>query len=62
MSSVFVNAAGEWKLGGLEYVAGASEGTGLPIKILPALEKYDAPEKCDPSKQRLVTKWYEPWL
>jgi SCY1-like protein 1 len=59
MSSVFVNAAGEWKLGGLEYVAGANEGTGLPIKILPALEKYDAPEKCDPSKQRLVTKWYE---
>lgn len=59
MSSVFVNAAGEWKLGGLEYVAGANEGTGLPIKILPALEKYDAPEKCDPSKQRLVTKWYD---
>lgn len=56
MSSVFVNSAGEWKLGGLEYVAGANEGTGLPIKILSALEKYDAPEKCDPSKQRFVTK------
>ncbi|PNF36414.1 hypothetical protein B7P43_G15898 [Cryptotermes secundus] len=56
MSSVFVNSAGEWKLGGLEYVAGASEGTGLPIKILPVLEKYDAPEKCDSSKQRFVTK------
>ncbi|GFG41089.1 hypothetical protein Cfor_03132, partial [Coptotermes formosanus] len=56
LSSVFVSAAGEWKLGGVEYMAGASEGTGLPIKILPALEKYDPPEKSDPSKQRLITK------
>ncbi|GLH15166.1 N-terminal kinase-like protein [Gryllus bimaculatus] len=48
LSSVFVNGAGEWKLGGVEYVAGASEGTGLPIKILPSLEKYDPPEKADP--------------
>nr|CAD7593138.1 unnamed protein product [Timema genevievae] len=40
LSSVFVNAAGEWKLGGVEYVAGVSEGMGLPIKILPSLEKY----------------------
>ncbi|PSN48910.1 hypothetical protein C0J52_03481 [Blattella germanica] len=56
LSSVFVNAAGEWKLGGVEYVAGSSEGTGLAIKILPALEKYDPPEKSDPSKQRLITK------
>lgn len=56
LSSVFVNAAGEWKLGGVEYVA-STEGAGLPIKILPALEKYDPPEKADPSKQRLVTKW-----
>ncbi|XP_066996416.2 N-terminal kinase-like protein [Anabrus simplex] len=56
LSSVFVNGAGEWKLGGVEYVAGANEGTGLPIKILPALEKYDPPEKADPSRQRLVTK------
>ncbi|XP_063221892.1 N-terminal kinase-like protein isoform X1 [Bacillus rossius redtenbacheri] len=56
LPSVFVNMAGEWKLGGVEYVAGATEGTGLPIKILPALEKYDPPEKADPSKQRHITK------
>nr|CAD7261275.1 unnamed protein product [Timema shepardi] len=58
LSSVFVNAAGEWKLGGVEYVAGVNEGMGLPIKILPSLEKYDPPEKADPSKQRQITKWY----
>ncbi|XP_071453913.1 N-terminal kinase-like protein isoform X4 [Hetaerina americana] len=56
LSSVFVNAGGEWRLGGLEYVAGALEGTGLPIKILPSLEKYDPPEKADSSKQRFITK------
>ncbi|KAL0270408.1 UNVERIFIED_CONTAM: hypothetical protein PYX00_007828 [Menopon gallinae] len=56
LTSVFVNTAGEWKLGGVEYVAGASEGSGLPIKLIPALDKYDPPEKADPSKQRLITK------
>lgn len=57
LSSVFVNTAGEWKLGGVEYVTGNGEGSNLPIKILPALERYDPPEKADRSKQRLVTKW-----
>lgn len=57
MWSVFVNVAGEWKLGGVEYVAGMNDGIGLPIKILPALDKYDPPEKADPGRQRLITKW-----
>ncbi|KAJ1529747.1 hypothetical protein ONE63_006497 [Megalurothrips usitatus] len=56
MWSVFVNSAGEWKLGGVEYVAGTADGVGLPIKILPALDKYDPPEKADPGRQRLITK------
>lgn len=38
-------------------MVGATEGSGLPIKILPALDKYDPPEKSDASKQRLITKW-----
>ncbi|XP_075223189.1 N-terminal kinase-like protein yata [Lycorma delicatula] len=54
--SVFVNCAGEWKLGGVEYMAGATEGAGLPIKILPSLDKYDPPEKADLNKQKLITK------
>ncbi|CAH0394139.1 unnamed protein product [Bemisia tabaci] len=55
--SVFVNQAGEWKLGGVEYMAGASEGSGLPVKILRSLEKYDPPEKGDSTRQRLITDW-----
>lgn len=57
MWSVFVNTSGEWKLGGLDYVANAQENPGFAIKIIPALELYDPPEKNDLSKQKLVTKW-----
>jgi len=57
MSSVFVNQAGEWKLGNVEHMAGLNEGDGVPIKILPALEKYSPPEKSDAVKQRQITKW-----
>lgn len=53
---MFVNSAGEWFLGGLEYVSGQNEA--LPIKILPELEKYEPPEKSDPNKQNQLTKWY----
>lgn len=52
--SVFVNNAGEWKLGGFEYL---SSDLDLPVKIIPGLEKYDPPEKSDFSKQKLITKW-----
>lgn len=51
-----MNTSGEWKLGGVEYVASAQENL-LAIKILPSLEIYDPPEKNDPSKQRQMTKW-----
>ncbi|RZF47545.1 hypothetical protein LSTR_LSTR009081 [Laodelphax striatellus] len=54
--SVFVNCAGEWKLGGVEYMAGTADGTGLPIKILPSLDKYDPPEKADLNRQKTITK------
>lgn len=56
ISSVFVNQAGEWKLGNVEHMAGLTEGDGVPIKILSALEKYSPPEKADVMKQRLITK------
>lgn len=56
---MFVNSAGEWFLGGLEYVSGQNEA--LPIKILPELEKYEPPEKTDPNKQNQLTKWYIPY-
>lgn len=42
--SVFVNSSGEWKLGGVEYVANVQD-TNSVIKIIPSLELYDPPEK-----------------
>ncbi|XP_031353468.1 N-terminal kinase-like protein isoform X2 [Photinus pyralis] len=54
--SIYVNTAGEWKLGGVEYVAGAQENLSNVIKITPSLEIYDPPEKNDPTKQRQITK------
>lgn len=61
--SVFVNASGEWKLGGLEYVQPIDVNNQhnqtqiIPSKIPPALEIYDPPEKSDPSKVKNSTKW-----
>lgn len=54
--SVFVNSSGEWKLGGVEYVANVQD-TNSVIKIIPSLELYDPPEKNDISKQKMITKW-----
>jgi len=54
--SVFVNASGEWKLAGLEYVTG-SDNADPPVKISPQLVKYDPPEKKDSGMQRNATPW-----
>lgn len=57
--SVFVTLAGEWKLGGFEFLSaqvGADTSNPIPIKILPALEIYDPPEKKDSAKLKTVTK------
>ncbi|XP_026314838.1 N-terminal kinase-like protein isoform X1 [Hyposmocoma kahamanoa] len=56
--SVFVTLAGEWKLGGFEFLTShGQEGSNpIPIKILPALEIYDPPEKKDSSKLKSITK------
>uniref|UniRef100_H2ZAN3 N-terminal kinase-like protein n=1 Tax=Ciona savignyi TaxID=51511 RepID=H2ZAN3_CIOSA len=58
MPSMFVDAAGEWKLGGVDYMYPASgEGSNYPpIKTLPALEKYDPPEKGS-SRGKKSHKW-----
>ncbi|CAI9544514.1 unnamed protein product [Staurois parvus] len=49
MSSVFVDRAGEWKLGGLDYMYPAGSEDSAPRKG-PELEKYNPPEKSDRSK------------
>lgn len=49
MSSIFVDQAGEWKLGGVDYMFPAQGPDSYPpVKILPALERYDPPEKTEP--------------
>uniref|UniRef100_T1J9K5 N-terminal kinase-like protein n=1 Tax=Strigamia maritima TaxID=126957 RepID=T1J9K5_STRMM len=54
--SILKNQAGEWKLGGLEYVCLSSEAG--PIKILSQLEKYNPPEKSDSNnKRKIITPW-----
>lgn len=57
--SVFVTAAEEWKLGGFEFITShVQDGANIiPIKILPALEIYDPPEKKNTTKLKSVTKW-----
>lgn len=55
--SVFVTIAGEWKLGGFEFLTGQDGANPIPLKILPDLEIYDPPEKNDPVKLKAVTKW-----
>lgn len=54
---MFVNASGEWKLGSLEYVSAVDGNPMPPVKIPPALEIYDPPEKNEPSKLKASTKW-----
>ncbi|XP_078001167.1 N-terminal kinase-like protein [Glandiceps talaboti] len=56
MSSIYVDKAGEWKLFGVDYVYPADQHPVL--KPLPALEKYDPPEKIDPLKPKKgSSKW-----
>lgn len=41
--SVFVDQAGEWKLGGVDYLHHSQDPA--PSKSLPSLKVYDPPEK-----------------
>ncbi|KAL1447618.1 hypothetical protein MTO96_028429 [Rhipicephalus appendiculatus] len=56
-SAVFVNRAGEWKIGGVEYMCPVTESP--PRKSLPALDVYTPPELRDSSAshRRQGPKW-----
>ncbi|XP_070930392.1 N-terminal kinase-like protein isoform X13 [Macaca nemestrina] len=58
MAAVFVDRAGEWKLGGLDYMYSAQgNGGGPPRKGIPELEQYDPPELADSSGRVVREKW-----
>ncbi|KAM9220933.1 N-terminal kinase-like protein isoform 4-T4 [Dugong dugon] len=58
MAAVFVDRAGEWKLGGLDYMYSAQgDGGGPPHKGFPELEQYDPPEVADGSGRAIGEKW-----
>lgn len=59
MAAVFVDRAGEWKLGGLDYMySSQGNGGGPPRKGVPELEQYDPPELADGSGRALREKWW----
>ena len=59
VSSVFVDEAGEWKLGGVEFMTSFADSAaaGPAGKILPALRRYDPPETSKPAAARKTEKW-----
>ncbi|XP_075401539.1 N-terminal kinase-like protein isoform X3 [Tenrec ecaudatus] len=58
LAAVFVDRAGEWKLGGLDYMYSAQgDGGGPPRKGYPELEQYDPPELADSSGRAVGEKW-----
>lgn len=50
LTSVFVDKAGEWKIGGVDYMCPATEAP--PAKTLPSLDRYNPPELSGPSSGR----------
>ena len=59
LTSVFVDEAGEWKLGGVEFMASFTDSATLAPagKILQRLRKYDPPESSKPGPSRKSEKW-----
>jgi len=58
VTSVFVDRAGEWKLGGVDFMYPASGPESIPtIKMFPVLEKYDPPERSAAGGKRPAEKW-----
>ncbi|KAK3092649.1 hypothetical protein FSP39_005381 [Pinctada imbricata] len=58
MAAIFVDIAGDWKIGGVEYMYPTQGQESVPpVKILPVLEKYDPPEKTDIRRRVRGEKW-----
>ena len=59
LSSIFVDTAGEWKLGGVEFMTPFAESATASSsgKVLEGLRKYDPPEVSKPAASRRAEKW-----
>ncbi|KAL4622977.1 N-terminal kinase-like protein [Arapaima gigas] len=56
--AVFVDRAGEWKLGGLDHVTPEQGDPSLPVRRLnPDMEKYDPPEGLSGGGKAAGEKW-----
>jgi len=56
LGAIFVDKAGEWKLGGFEFMYSEAPGVLPPVKILPCLEKYEPPERST-AQLKKTEKW-----
>ena len=60
LGAVFTDRAGEWKLGGFEFMYGLEGPGGVPaippVKILPSAEKYEPPER-SVAQVKKTEKW-----
>ncbi|KAJ8282831.1 hypothetical protein COCON_G00053500 [Conger conger] len=57
--SVFVDRAGEWKLGGLDHVTSMADPSSSPPqkRVSPDMDKYDPPESIGSSGKTAGEKW-----
>ena len=60
LSSVFVDKAGEWKLGAVDFMhLNNAPDMPVPAKSLPYLERYSPPEKSTSGAPvKAAEKWY----
>lgn len=59
LSSVYVDRAGEWRLGGVEYMTPVQDPH--PVKHIPELQKYDPPEMKSSSRVKSNNWSYDSW-
>lgn len=59
LSSVYVDRAGEWRLGGVEYMAPVQDPR--PVKSIPELQKYDPPEGKSSSRVKSNNWSHDSW-
>jgi SCY1-like protein 1 len=57
LPSIYVNACGIWRIGGLEYVCSNADDI-IPTKVLTFQQTYTPPERVDSSRRPSGPKWH----